>query len=370
MTANSLEEIREWCSRRLTEKIIHDLDADQALTLDLYKEFAANGWLESLDVFGDSDAFRQLIEIGKLISGYSGALGNIIGVNCVCAMMLTVFGNDRQKGIGKKVLKGEVLACFSLTEPDAGSDLQNIKTTATKTDNEWVLHGRKYLATGAAVSDYILVVARTSCDKPLNKGMSLFLAPSKTKGIEIFPQEKIAANGYASCEIHFKSVGLSQDAIVGGQDSGWGVITFAGALERLMVAASCVGLSRTILEYLYEYAGQRIIYGQPLYEIPGINHQLVEMAIKIHAADLLLTDATNRLMAGKTPTFEICGAKLFASEIQQEVSFAAMKIIGGRGYLKAYPVERWMREGLLSLYAGGTNELQKNIMARHLRKRF
>ena len=133
-----------------------------------------------------------------------------------------------------------------------------------------------------------------------------------------------------------------------------------------MVAASCVGLSRRILEYLYEYTHQRLIQGKPLYDLQLINHQLADMAVKIKAADLLLKNAAEILSSGGTPTVEICGAKVFASEMQQEVSLAAMKIIGGRGYLKEYPVERWLREGLLSLYAGGTNELQKNIIARKL----
>ena len=121
-----------------------------------------------------------------------------------------------------------------------------------------------------------------------------------------------------------------------------------------------------VLKYLYEYTQKRMIQGQPLYALQLINHQLADMAIKIKAADLLLQNAIDLLSSGKTPTVEICGAKVFASEMQQEISMAAMKIIGGRGYLKGYPVERWMREGLLSLYAGGTNELQKDIIARKL----
>jgi alkylation response protein AidB-like acyl-CoA dehydrogenase len=154
--------------------------------------------------------------------------------------------------------------------------------------------------------------------------------------------------------------------IIGGRDLGWGSITFAGAVERLMVAASCVGLSMRMLEYLYAYSQKRMILQKPLFDIQLINHQLADMAIKIKAADLLLKNAIHLLASGTTPTVEICGAKVFASEMQQEISMAAMRIMGGRGYLKDYPVERWMREGLLSLYAGGTNELQKNIIARKL----
>ncbi|MFZ2632298.1 MAG: acyl-CoA dehydrogenase [Desulfosalsimonadaceae bacterium] len=368
MTENLSNAVHAWCSKNLSEETIREMDTDPALALKLYRDFTSNDWLESVNIFENRETFHDLIEVGKILSGYSSAISNNIGVNCVCAMMLTTFGNDSQKEIGRNVLKGEILTCFSLTEPDAGSDIQNLKTTATLTGDRWVLCGKKYLATGAAVADYILVVARTNPDKPLNKGISLFLVPRNISGITVFPQEKIATNSFASCEIILDSIALSPDAIIGGRDSGWGVITFAGAVERLMVAASCVGLSRRMMEYLFGYTKQRMVGSQPLYDIQWINHSLVDMAIKIKAADLLLQNAMELLTSGATPTVEICGAKVFASQMQQEISMAAMKIIGGRGYLKAYPIERWMREGLLSLYAGGTNELQKNIIARNLQK--
>ncbi|RJP85612.1 MAG: acyl-CoA dehydrogenase [Desulfobacteraceae bacterium] len=368
MTNNLSNTIHAWCSKNLNEETIRELDHDPARVIKLYRDFTGNGWLESVNIFENPNTFRDLIEIGKILSGYSSAISNVIGVNCVCAMLLTTFGTDSQKEIGRKVLKGDILTCFSLTEPDAGSDIGNLQTTATLEGDHWVLQGKKYLATGAAVADYILVVVRTNPDKPLNKGISLFLVPGNVHGIKLSPQQKIATNSFASCEITFDSVRLPQEMVIGGQDFGWGVITFAGAVERLMVAASCVGLSRRILEYLYEYTQHRMIQGQPLYDIQLINHQLADMAIKIKAADLLLGNAMELLTSGATPTVEICGAKVFASEMQQEISMAAMKIIGGRGYLKEYPVERWMREGLLSLYAGGTNELQKNIIARNMQK--
>lgn len=368
MTESHLNAIKAWCEKHLTGETIRELDSDPALAVKLYRDFTDKGWLESVNIFENQNTFQELIEFGKILSGYSSAISNIIGVNCVCAMMLTTFGNDAQKETGRKVLKGEILTSFSLTEPDAGSDIQNLQTTATLTDDEWVLCGEKYLATGAAVADYLLVVARTSADKPLNKGISLFLVPRNVGGITISPQEKIATNSFASCEIRLDAVRLSPDTIIGGRDFGWGVITFAGAVERLMVAASCVGLSRRMLAYLYEYTGQRMIGGRPLYDIQWVNHALADMTIRLKAADLLLKNATELLASGATPTVEICGAKVFASQMQQELSLAAMKIMGGRAYLKSYPVERWMREGLLSLYAGGTNELQKNIIARKLQR--
>ena len=370
MIENLANTIRDWCTNNLSEETASRLDSGQASAAPIYRDFAKKGWLAYADIFQDKENLRKLCELGKIVSGYSSVISNMIGVNCVCSMLMTTFGSEHQKKIGHKVLKGDIFTCFSLTEPEAGSDILNVKTTAKRVDDNWVLNGKKSLATGAAIADYILVVARTSMDKPFNHGVSLFMVPADTSGIDISPQQKLATNGFSSCEINLDSVAVSQDMIIGGQDLGWGVLTFAGAVERLMVAASCVGLSMRILEYLYEYTQKRMIQGQPLYDIQLINHQLADMAIKIKAADLLLENAINLLASGATPTVEICGAKVFASEMQQEISMAAMKIVGGRAYLKDYPIERWVREGLLSLYAGGTNELQKNIIARKLHRSF
>jgi alkylation response protein AidB-like acyl-CoA dehydrogenase len=288
MTENLSNAIHAWCANHLTEETIREMDNDPSLVLKLYRDFTGNGRLLSINIFENPNTFYELIEVGKILSGYSSAISNIIGVNCVCAMMLTTFGNNAQKEIGRKILKGDLLTCFSLTEPDAGSDIQNLQSTATLTGDHWVLCGKKHLATGAEVADYILVLARTNPDKPLNKGISLFLVPRNISGITVSPQEKIATNSFASCEISLDSIALSKDMIIGGQDLGWGVITFAGAVERLMVAASCVGLSQRMMEYLFGYTKQRMIGGQPLYDIQWVNHSLADMAIKIKAADLLL----------------------------------------------------------------------------------
>ena len=358
--------IDDWCGKTLTEETIDKLDNDHELAVSVYRDFAENGWLKYANVFEHKDNLDILLTIGKIISGYSSVISNMVGVNCVCSLLLTAFGNEKQKEIGQAVLGGDILTSFSLTERHAGSDIENIQTTAVQTDDQWILNGEKYLATGAAIADYILMVVRTSSNAPLHSGISLVLVHRDTHGMSIISQEKIATNGFASCEITLDSAAIPTDAIIGNPNGGWGIITLAGAIERLMVAASCVGLSQKMLNYLYEYTHERIVQGQPLYDLQLINHQLADMAIKIKAADLLVNNAVDLLSSGATPTVDICAAKLFASEMQQEISIAAMKIIGGRGYLKGYPVERWMREGLLSLYAGGTNELQKNLIARKL----
>ena len=366
MTEFSPSAVKGWCDARLSENIAHDLDTGEMSPMDFYKEFAAKGWIEFADIFKNPQNLPQLMKILKITSRYSGVLCNMIAVNAVGAILLSVFGSNPQKETAQKTMRGKQLLSFSLTEPEAGSDIQNLKTTGEKINSHWVLNGEKYLATGADMADLILVVARTATEKPINKAISVFLVPRNTPGMSIAPQKKMATNGFSSCEITLSSVTLPEEAVVGAKDSGWGAIAFVGGIERLMVAATCVGLSHHILKYLYEFTQKRIIQDRPLFDIQVINHQMADLAIQIKAADLMVENAISLLLQGKTPALEICGAKVFASETQQAASMAAMKIMGGRAYLTSFPAQRWLREGLLSLYAGGTNELQKNIIVRKL----
>ncbi|ACL03317.1 Acyl-CoA dehydrogenase domain protein [Desulfatibacillum aliphaticivorans] len=361
-----IQAIKEWCKSKLTQDVVNAMDQGVMSAVPLYKEFAQEGLMEFVKPTEGAAALPNLTAAVKILAAYSGDFGNIVTLNCLGAMLLGLFGDEAQKKISEEMLRGEKLFCFSLTEPEAGSDIQNLKTSAIRQGDQWFINGRKLFATGAADADYILLAVRSNPDLAINRGMSLFLVPRETPGLTISPMNKIASNGFPSCEILLDNAPVKNDALVGGQDAGWGVIAFTGAMERLLVAAGCVGLCSRVVHYVYEYAQQRMISGKPLYEIQWVNHCLSDLAVRIQAADLMVKDAVEKVSSGANPAIEICGAKAFASELQQGVIMSAMKIMGGRAYLKDHPVERWMREGLLSLYAGGTNELQKNLIARKL----
>ena len=173
MTEFSPNAVKKWCDTCLSEKVVHDLDTGEMSPMDFYKEFAAKGWIEFADIFKNPQNLPQLMQILKITSRYSGVLCNMIAVNAVCAILLSVFGSDPQKQTAQQTIRGKQLLSFSLTEPEAGSDIQNLKTTGEKINSHWVLNGEKYLATGADIADFILIVARTAPEKPVNKAISV-----------------------------------------------------------------------------------------------------------------------------------------------------------------------------------------------------
>jgi alkylation response protein AidB-like acyl-CoA dehydrogenase len=358
-------DITTWCDANLCLDTAAQLDRGDKSPVALYKAMAANGWLGFANIARDPDNLYRLAEVCKIINSYSGVLGNMISVNAACAMMLGKYGTPEQQHLAGALLSGEKLGAFALTEPQAGTDVQGLETHARPVGEHWQVRGEKYLTTGAQVADVLLVVARTNHQVPMNQGTSLLAIPADAPGLSINPMAKMAANGYATCHVTLDNVTVAAEAVVGKPDSAWSALTLGGAVERILVAACCVGLSRTIGEYLYSYAQERHVGGQPLYQLTNIQHRIVDIAIQVRAADALVDQAIAAFIGGRNPINAVAAAKAFAASMQQDVSMAAMEVMGGRAYLQSFPVERWLREGLLALWAGGTNELQKNLMARN-----
>ncbi|MDI9245364.1 acyl-CoA dehydrogenase family protein [Marinobacter sp. CHS3-4] len=362
-----LRELREdviaWCDENVSLEKAAQLDAGEC-PISLYKQLAECGWLTFADITEAPDNLFRLAEVCKIVNSYSGVLGNMICVNAACAMMLGRYGAGDHKKLASSLLTGQKLSAFALTEPQAGTDVQGLCASAYRDGDHWQVNGEKYLTTGAEVADVLLIVTRSDPEVPMNRGTSLIAIPKDAPGLDIKPIPKMAVNGYASCHITLKNVRVPIDAAVGGANVAWDALALGGAIERLLVAACCVGLSRTIGEYLHGYAKERQIAGHAMYNMTNISHQIVDIAIQVRAADALVNEAIKSFLSGGNPTNAIAAAKSFAATMQQEVSMSAMKIMGGRAYLLSYPVERWLREGLLALWAGGTNELQKNLMAR------
>ena len=365
MISTLSKEINTWCSANLTKDITDSLDSGEQSPDLLFRSVCKNGWMQYCNILAEKENFFRLAEVCKVTNSYSGVLGNMICVNAACAMLLATFGDPAQKLFAKQILDGDKLAAFSLTEPQAGTDVNNIKASAILDGDEWLVQGEKYLATGAMLADSLLVVVKTKQNTPAKSSSSMFLIPANSKGLEITPIAKMSANGYASCRLKFDNCRVPFSSLVGQENGAWAMMSLAGGIERVLVAACCVGLCKTIGEYLYQYANERTVSGMKMYELINIKHQIVDIAIKVRAADGLVNEAIRALISGKNPTNAVCSAKSFAAQMQQEVSMTAMNVMGGRAYLKEYPVERWLREGLLSLWAGGTNELQKNLMSKN-----
>lgn len=312
---------------------------------------------------------RIIEEIARVWMSVAGILNS----HLIMAWAVLTYGTEAQRRrYLPRFATGERRGGLCLTEPDAGSDVQAIRTTARRDGGGWRLNGAKMFITNGRYGDTFLVLARTDPDAdPPRRGMSLFVV-EKGPGFHVLRDiPKLGYRGVETCEIRFEDVFVPDENLVGGQE-GRGFYHVLGALEvgRINVAARGVGLAQAAFEAAVRYADQRRAFGQPIAEFELIQKKLAWMATKIEAARLLTLRAAERKARGERADLDAGMAKLFATETAQEAALEAMRIHGGYGYTEDFPVERYYRDAPLLVIGEGTNEIQETVIARQLLQRF
>jgi alkylation response protein AidB-like acyl-CoA dehydrogenase len=290
------------------------------------------------------------------------------------------FGTAEQKEkYLAKMATGELRGAFSLSEPEVGSDVQGIKSTAKEIDGGWEINGQKMWVTNGLRSGLVFVLVKTDpkADPPY-KGMTCFICekePGKAEvpGLTIPPQiKKMGYKGVESTELVYDGFKVSDDHILGGRDGvGQGFRQMMDALElgRVNVAARGVGVAQRALELALVYSQQRKTFGKPIAQHQAITFKLAEMATRVEAARLLTMKAARMKDAGERSDIEAGMAKLFASESAKENAEEALRIHGGYGYSKEYEIERIYRDAPLLLIGEGTSEIQKMVIGKKLLER-
>ena len=320
----------------------------------------------------DYTTFAMIFE--ELSKGWMSVSG-IIGTHHVLAHVVATGGTEEQKQrFLPRLASGEIRGGLALTEPDAGSDVQGIRTTAVKDGEEYVLNGSKMFITNAENGNAFAVLAKTdTAAEPAYRGISCFVVEKPSTGFSVGRHlDKLGYRGIESCELVFEECRVGADNLVG-EEEGRGFRQVMSALEtgRINVAARAVGVAEAALDAAIRYAQQRKTFGVPIAEHQAIQLMLADMATKVQAARLLTYDAAARKDAGQERIdLEAGMAKLYASEICQQVALDAMRIHGGYGFIKDYPVERYYRDAPLMIIGEGTNEIQKLVIARRLLQKY
>lgn len=269
-----------------------------------------------------------------------------------------------------KMASGECLKSIAISEPDAGSDVQNMRTRAERDGDEYVLNGQKMWCTFAKGSDFILTYAVTDPDaEPSYRGISGFIVekPAGTfdrPGLSGSPVDKIGYHGWKTWEVNFDDVRVPKENLVGGEE-GNGFYQIMDFFEegRVHTAARAVGLARGAIEDSVSYAQQRVQFDEPISEFQAIRFNLADMATKVEAARALTLLVADAVDSGERADAEAAMAKLFASEIAEEVTSEGIQIHGGYGYTTEFDVERYWRDARLTRIFEGTSEIQKRIIA-------
>ena len=297
------------------------------------------------------------------------SLAGAMGGHTVVAKLLLAFGTDEQKQrYLPGMATGEIRATMALTEPGGGSDLQAMTTLAARDGDGYVVNGVKTWITNSRRSQLIALLCKTDpVADPPHRGMSILLA-EPGPGLSVSRDlPKLGYKGVESCELAFQDYRVPESALLGGvAGHGFGQMMKGLETGRLQVAARALGVGRAALEDSLRYAQQRESFGQPIWKHQSIGNYLADMATKLTAARLLTLHAATLLDAGRRVDMEAGMAKLFASEVAMEVALTAMRIHGGYGYSTEFDVERYFRDAPLMIVGEGTNEIQRNVIARQL----
>jgi alkylation response protein AidB-like acyl-CoA dehydrogenase len=296
------------------------------------------------------------------------SLAGIFNSHLMMAVLIERFGDDAQRQrFLPRMCSGAVRGGLALTEPDAGTDLQGIRTRAAREGDHYVVNGTKtWISNGIEGSCFAVLVKTDVGADPPRRGMSMFIM-EKGKGFTVSRKlEKLGYKGIDSAELVFDHYHVPAANLIGGEGRGFYLAVGGLELGRINVAARSVGIANAALKEAVRYAQLRKTFGKPIGEHQAIQLKLGEMATRVEASRLLLENAARAYDAGERCDMEAGMAKYFASEAAAENAFEAMRIHGAYGYAKEFPIERLYRDAPLLCIGEGTNEMQRIIIARQL----
>ena len=315
----------------------------------------------------DFTTFAKIFE--ELSKGWM-SVSVIIGTHHILGHIVAQYGTQEQKErILPKMATGEIRGGLALTEPEAGSDAQNISTVAIKDGEEYVVNGRKmFISNGANGNAFALMAKTDPLSEPPHRGISCCILETPTPGFKVGQHlDKLGYRGLDTCELLFDDCRIPENNLVGGfEGNGFKQVMDGLETGRLNVAARAVGVAQAALDAALKYSQTRKTFGKLISQHQAIQLKLADMAAKVHASRLMVYDAAGKKDNGQRNDLEAAMAKLFASEVCGEVAMEAMRIHGGVGYTKDLSVERYYRDAPLMIIGEGTNEIMKLVIARRL----
>ena len=313
---------------------------------------------------GYQDYICAIEELAAVSASYAIS----VAVTGLPQVILNLFGNEEQKKTYIPPLaQGQAIGAFSLSEASSGSDAGSLRTVARKDGNEYVLNGTKLWTTQGDSASTLMVMARTGAPGP--KGISAFIVQKGMTGFSCGKREKkMGCSSSHTMELIFEDCRVPAKNLVGNEGDGFKIAMTALDSGRITIAATALGVARSALEVAISHAKEREQFGKPIGEFQGISFMLADMAVQLDAAKLLVHRAAWLKDNGKPFSNEAAMAKLFATDTAMRVTTDAVQILGGSGYTKDFPAERYMREAKVLQIVEGTNQIQRLIIGRTLTK--
>lgn len=364
--------ISKFCQDKVEPHMEHD-DADGKFRMDIYKslgELGLAGIPLPEEYGGAALSYADLAYVLREIGKYSAPYAVTLSVSTMVQNIINEFGSQEQK---KKYLpaltSGEEIGAFCLSESHAGSDAASLKMTAKKADGGWILNGSKMWISSAGVAKTYLVTARTGGEGA--KGISAFIVRDGAKGFTYGKAEKkMGFKTSPTREVLFENCFVPDSDMIGTEGSGFTYAMSGLDRGRISIGAIACGLASRALEESVKYSLDRKQFKQEIFNFQGLQFMLADMATEIEAS-WLMVEAAAKSIDDKSPKSKLCSmAKLKSTDTAMSVTTDAVQVLGGVGYTSEYPVERYMRDAKVMQIFEGTNQIQRVVIARELKKEF
>ncbi len=365
---------KEFANKEFNHELARDLEKKHEFPKELYKKAASLGFVAPYvnEEYGGQGL--GVLENALIVEEFCRAdssIGLAIDLAALPCKFLYRFGNDEQnKKYLAKITSGEYGAAIALTEPDHGSDITEMNTTATKMNEHYLLTGVKTFITNGTIADFYTVLCQTDPNaNPKHKGMSILITDRSMIGPEFEVNElgdKLGIRLTSSAELVFNNLKVPLENLLGTEGKGFYQAMKFFEESKIEIAAQAVGVAQGAYDIAYKYSKERKQFGKTLSSFQAIQHKFVDMLVKIENARNLVHKAAYEFDQGRQTHTAAAMAKLYAANIANEVAYEAVQVLGGYGYFQEYDVERYYRDArILSIYEG-TTEVQKNVIASYL----
>ncbi len=369
-------EIKKLARQIVEEKIIpqrEHFDRENEFPWEIVKTIAASDFFRIFvpeEYEGMGGGVLDMSLVTEELSYGCGGIAICYAASALGAYPIILYGNEEQKRKYLPVIaSGEKLAAFALTEPNAGSDVANMRMSAVKEGNYYILNGTKQWITNGGEADIYTVFAVTNPEKGA-RGISCFIVEKGTPGFTFGKKEdKLGIRASATRELIFQDCKVPVENLLAKEGRGFLIAMATFDKSRTSVGAQALGIAQAALDEAVKYSKERVQFGAPISSFQAIQFMLADMAMQIEAARSLVYSVARYIDSGaKSVSKEAAMAKAFASDVAMKVTIDAIQVLGGYGYMKEYPVEKMMRDAKITQIYEGTNQIQRLIIASHLIK--
>tara|TARA_B110000503_G_C7159231_1_gene418833 strand:- start:1793 stop:2956 length:1164 start_codon:yes stop_codon:yes gene_type:complete len=368
--------IRRFIENEMPRELARDWDERDYFPADVFAKLAELGVLGLTvpEEYGGCgpDIPATIAVIEELSSRSMAVCSAFIQATCYAGMNILEVGSEEQKSeLLPKVVAGEMIFAYGITEPDVGSDIASVRTKAVIDGDEVVINGAKRFCSGSAFSNYIYTIVRSGPAEDRYKNLSIVLIPPDAPGITIEYQETMGIKGAGTADITFEDVRVPKSNIVGGMDAwnkGWSKIVGPGLdVEKIEVAAMALGTARAAVEDAWIYSEERIQFGKPISSIQSIRHMLAESKTKLEACRLMVYNAATLIGTDAETSVPTSMTKLFVTDTAVEIVLQCQRVMGAYGYVRECAMERYVRDALGMAIIGGSSAIQKNNICNRLK---